>query len=91
MGLGQGLGIWALISLIVGTAHSYYGWTKNYEAIDHIRTFAYLGALVYWTITFWLPEPERKPLSPEMRDYLLALHEKVSYDLSTVRSARNSR
>ncbi|MBW4046345.1 hypothetical protein [Acidipila rosea] len=90
MGLGQGLGMWALVSLFVGIADSYFGWAQIYK-IDYARTFAYLGALVYWTITFWLPEPERKPLSPEMRDYLLALHEKVSYDLSTVRSARNSR
>jgi hypothetical protein len=93
MGLGQGLTAWALISAMVDVAHSYYGANHIYDfkALEHIRTLAYIGAVIYWTVTFWLPEPERRPLSDEMRKYLVALQQKVHYDSTQVSSAQNLR
>ena len=93
MGLGQGLTAWAWISAMIDVGHSYYGANHLYDfkALEHIRTLAYIAAVIYWTITFWLSEPERRPLSNDMRKYLVALHQKVQYDSTQVSSAQNLR
>jgi hypothetical protein len=93
MGLGQGLTIWALVSAMVDVAHSYYGGVHHYDftTLEHIRTIAYIAVVVYWAIVFWLPEPERRPLSEDMQKYLVALHAKVKYDSTQVSSAQNLR
>jgi len=93
MGLGQGLTAWALISAGVDAAHSYVGsaYIHDFTQLEHVRSLAYLGAAVYWMVTFWVQEPERRPLSPEMQKYLVALHKKVQYDSTQVSSAQNFR
>ena len=93
MGLGQGLTAWVLVSAMVDVAHSYYGSAQHndFNTLEHIRTLAYIGAVIYWIITFSLPEPERRPLSEEMQKYLVALHAKVQYDSNQVSSAQNLR
>jgi hypothetical protein len=93
MGLGQGLTSWALVSAMVDVAHSYYGVSHphDFRTLEHIRIFAYIGAVIYWTAIFWLPEPQRRPLSPKMQEYLVALHAKVQYDSSQVSSVQNLR
>ncbi len=93
MRLGQGLTAWALVSAIVDTAHSYFGTTHIYDftVLEHIRTSVYILAVTYWIVAFWLPEPERRPLSEEMQKYLIALHTKVKYDSTQVSSAQNLR
>jgi magnesium-transporting ATPase (P-type) len=93
VGLSIGLTMWALVSAAVDVAHSYYGsmHLHDFRLLEHIRTFAYIAAVLYWTVIFWLPESERRPLSPEMQKYLVALHAKVQYDSSQVSSVQNFR
>jgi hypothetical protein len=93
MRLSLGLTVWGLISAMVDVAHSYFGAMHIYDftILEHVRTFAFIGAVVYWTVAFWLPEPQRRPLSPEMQEYLVALHAKVQYDSSQVSSVQNLR
>jgi hypothetical protein len=91
MGLGQGLAIWALVGMAVDIAHSYFGTNRNFNTLENIRSLTYQCAVIYWAITFWLEEPERKPLSPEMQKYLVALHAKVQYDATQVSSLQNLR
>lgn len=91
MGLGQGLAIWALVSVGVDIAHSYFGANHNFNALENVRSLTYQSAVVYWIVTFWLEEPERRPLSPEMQKYLVALHAKVQYDATQVSSMQNLR
>jgi hypothetical protein len=90
MGLAQGLTIWAFGAVASDIAHIIYGWSHDFLILDHLLMFLYLGTLVYWTVTFWRPEPVREPLSVEMRDYLVALHSRVQYDLDKVTQSRNS-
>ncbi len=90
MGLGQGLTLWALIALCKDVAQNFMGLHGSLSALEHVRQFAYLGALLYWTVTFWLPEPARQPLPDEMREYLVALHKRVQYDSDRLSSARKS-
>jgi hypothetical protein len=82
--LAQGLGIWAMVAAFVDGIQSYVGAAQKFATLDHVRGLVYCCALAYWTVQFWIPEPARKPLSPEMRDYILALHQRVAYDLDRV-------
>jgi hypothetical protein len=81
MALAQGLTAWALVALASTAAQIALGWNRDFEVLDHIRMFCYLGALVFWMVAFWLPERARAPLSPDMSDYLVALRTRVQYDL----------
>ena len=83
--LGQGLTVWALISLGSNVFHVLSGWRPDFALYDDIREFAYLGALLFWIVSFWLPETARAPLSADMESYLLALHRQVQYDLDKIR------
>jgi hypothetical protein len=82
--------MWALLSVGTDVAKNYVSPGTVFIALDHVRMFAYLGALVYWIVIFWLPEPQRKALPPEMLNYLVALHKRVAYDLETVSKTRLS-
>jgi hypothetical protein len=73
MGLGRGLTIWAIVSLMGGVC-SYFGPNWHINLLDHIRITTYIGATVYWIITFWYPEPKSRTLTPEMYAYLSSLH-----------------
>jgi hypothetical protein len=82
--LAQGLGIWAMVAAFADGIQSYVGAAEGFGTLDHVRELTYLAALAYWTIQFYLPEPARRPISPEMRKYILALHERVKYDLDRI-------
>ena len=79
--LGQGLTLWALLNLGSDVLHVLAGWKRDFALYDGIRECAYVSALLFWIVSFWLPERERAPLSPTMEAYLLALHRRVQYDL----------
>lgn len=82
--LGQGLFIWSFIALLEDFGHVVFGWDREFVVFVHVRMLVYLSVLGYWMVAFWLPEKKRAPLSPEMNAYLVALHERVQYDLSSV-------
>lgn len=81
--VGQGLFLWSFIALLADVGHTALGWNREFVVLDHIRMFAYLGVLVFWSVTFWLPEKERAEFSPEIRAYLLAVNERLGYDLNS--------
>ena len=81
--IGQGIAIWAFISLIEEFGHVVLGWNHDFIVLVHARMFIYLLVLVYWVYVFWQVEEVRAPLSPQMRAYLVALHRRVQYDLES--------
>ena len=81
--LGQGLTAWALSALIGDVLHVIFGWGREFGWLVYVVEFIYLGVLVYWMVAFWRPERQRDPLSDEMNAYLLALHQRVQYDLES--------
>jgi len=81
--LGQGLFIWAAFALFSNIAHIALGWNREFIVLDHIQMFAYLGVVLFWGVTFWLPEKERAELSPDIRAYLVAAARRVEYDPSS--------
>jgi hypothetical protein len=88
MALGNGWIAWAMIAIVVDGLHSYFGADRYFEGLEHIRMFTYLVVLVYWMVQFWRDEPERRPLSPELRAYIEALHHRVKNHLDTMDAQR---
>jgi hypothetical protein len=89
MALAQGLTLWAFGGVASDIAHILLGWSREFLVLDHLLMCLYLAVLLYWIFTFWRPEPERAPLSSEMRNYLVALHDRVQYDLDRVTTVRD--
>jgi hypothetical protein len=87
MRLGQGLTVWAIVSFAVDAAHSYFGALRHFVRLEQFSILVFQGAQIWWIVSFWAAEPVRKPLSPDMRRYLIDLHERVQYDLARVITA----
>ena len=82
MAIGQGLMVWSLVFASVEGLGAYLGPQNRYfQVIHYIRSVAYLVTVGYWTVSLWRDEPARKPISPALRKYVVALHEQVQYDL----------
>jgi len=82
MALGNGWTAWAVVAILVDGLHSYF------RELEHVLMFVYLAALGYWSVQFWLEEPARQPISPQLRAYILDLHQKIKNDLDTVSAQR---
>ena len=79
---------WVIVATMVDLLQSYYSSNHIFDLMDNLGKSAYLAALVYWMIQFWLEEPARQEISPELRDYILALHNQVKNDLDRVKEQR---
>jgi hypothetical protein len=84
MALGNGWTAWAVVAILVDGLHSYFGAERYFRELEHARMFAYLAALGYWMVQFWLEEPARQPISPQLRAYILDLHKRIKNDLDTL-------
>ena len=88
MALGNGWTAWAVVAILVDGLHSYFGAERYFRELEHVRMFAYLAALGYWMVQFWLEEPARQPISPELSAYIQALHMRIKNDLDTLGEQR---
>jgi hypothetical protein len=84
MSIGYGLMVWAAVALIIGLLHGYLGRSSHYLGIEHARMVVYLSILSYWIVALWQDEPERGAPPPEIRDAILQVTDRVSYDLAKV-------
>lgn len=89
MALAQGLTLWAFGSAASDLVSIFLGWTQQYRVVQLFPSFLYIAVLLYWIVAFWRPERVRAPLSNEMKDYLVALHSRVQYDLQQVTRTRD--
>ncbi|MGD0830420.1 MAG: hypothetical protein ABR907_05710 [Terracidiphilus sp.] len=83
MALGNGIGFLSIVGVVLDGLHGYYG-LRHYHEIEQIGLFLALGMAIYWAFQFWQEEPARKPISPELRAYIEALHERVKNNLDTL-------
>lgn len=88
IGVGVGLTLWAIISLIVDGLYGYWGPAPHFSELEHVRILSFHAAQLFWIVSFWREEPERKPVTPEMREEILRITGKVSYDLAKVLGTR---
>lgn len=83
MAISQGLTSYSSVMVITSGLQSYFG-DVHFRSLDAIRAAAYCAAVLYMAVQLWIPEPERRPIDPELRSYILALHERVEYDLRSI-------
>lgn len=88
MALGNGWTAWAVIAILVDGLHSYLGVRADFALLEHVRMVVWLAALGYWNVQFWLEEPVRKPISPELSDYIQNLHRRMKMDLDSLDAQR---
>jgi hypothetical protein len=81
MAIGQGFTAWSIVATMVDSLHSYFGARHFYDSTESVQSLMYLGVLGYWCVQLWREEPVRQPISPQLRKFILALHERVKYDL----------
>lgn len=89
--IAQGLGVYSVIDVMIETGHSYFGLgnnTRAYTDLSHIRIAVYLCCLSYWIIMLWREAPQPRELTEQMRRQLIALQEKMQFDLHNLRSGR---
>jgi hypothetical protein len=80
--IAQGLMVWALLLVLIEGVGPYFNLHNAiYDKLYYIRSITYLGTLGYWSVALWREEPARKPISPALRKYIVALHDQVHYDL----------
>jgi hypothetical protein len=85
----QGLGTYAMTTLVVEAADSYFGISglgTTYQLLQHFRIAVYLCVLVYWTGALWHSEPQRHEITAEMRSKLFSLQGQLAYQLGRIRS-----
>jgi hypothetical protein len=83
-----GWAVWVIVAMFVDGLHSFFGAQRYFTVLEHVRMYVYLGALGYWIVQFWLQEPARRPISPELREHILALHTRVQSNLDTLDGRR---
>jgi len=88
MALGNGWTVWAVIAIVVSGLHSYFGSQRYFGALEYVRMSAYVVTLGYWMVQFWLEEPARQPISPELSNYIQALHRRIKMDLDSLEPQR---
>ena len=81
MSIGQGFIAWSIVATVVDSLHTYYGSVRLFIGFENIQACAYLAVLGYWCIQLWKEEPERQPISAQLRKFIVALHDRVQYDL----------
>jgi hypothetical protein len=81
MAVGQGLTAWSSLMLAMAAVQVLPGTGRLYFPLGEARGFVYAAAICWIIIQLWNPEPERQPISPDLQQYILALHKRVEYDL----------
>ena len=84
MALGQGLTLWSGVMVLMTALQSFLGTQNHYAQLDQGRIAAYIVAVAWIIVQLWKDEPERQPIAPELREYILALHKRVEYDLRRI-------
>jgi len=89
--IAQGLGIYALVSVLLETAHSYSGVSRllpSFSILSHVRIALYLCCATYWIVSLSRNERPARTMTAEMREKMFALGSQVAYDLHDLQSRK---
>lgn len=81
MAVGQGLTVWSGVVVVKTALESFFGTQHFYIQLEQVRQVTYPAAACWLILQLWRDEPERRPISPDLHEYILALHRRVEYDL----------
>jgi hypothetical protein len=71
--VASGLGFYSVISLAVALLQAHQTTRTQYSHLYQVVVGSYLASLLYWSVSFVQPEPERQPFTPRMQNLLLSL------------------
>ena len=64
-----GLTVWALAAFVTDTLHAYWRTMGHFQELENVRIAFFQGALLFWCVAFWLPEPETShPNAAQLND-----------------------
>lgn len=78
----------SIAAIVVDLLHDYYGDHLDFGTLENMYTLVIFPVVLYWMVQFWKDEPARRELSPDMRAYILALHERVKKDVDRLAEQR---
>jgi len=71
--VATGLGSFSIVSLAASLIHSHQKLSMQYHWVDVVVSASYVGALVYWMVSFARAEAPRREFTPQMRSVLTAV------------------
>jgi hypothetical protein len=74
-----GLAVWIIVGFVTDTLHAYWRTLGHFTFLENIRGISFLGALIYWIITFWQPEVENLPMPSDAKKDLDDLAARIEY------------
>ncbi|HEX4310549.1 MAG TPA: hypothetical protein VHZ25_11015 [Acidobacteriaceae bacterium] len=88
MAVGQTLTAWSAVMVVKTALQSFFGTQYLYVQLEQVRELTYAAAACWLMLQLWRDEPERRPISPDLHEYILALHRRVEYDLRRLDAQR---
>lgn len=86
--ISQGLGAYSMIDVLIETAHSYFGVSRNthvYTLLSHFRMSAYLFCVSYWIVMLWKNARMPRKLPTGLSAQMLRLQGFADTDLEEIR------
>jgi len=71
--IATGLGFFSLVSMAIEMVHSHLALGSLYSHLNRIVIASFIVSLGYWSFSFARKEPERRPFTPQMQSFLVAL------------------
>ncbi len=88
MAIGQGLTAWSTVMVVKTAIESILGTGSHYLQLEQVRSVTYITAICWMMLQLWRDEPERRPISADLHQYIVALHSRVEYDLRRLDAGR---
>jgi hypothetical protein len=89
--IAQGMGLYAIVCLVMGTVNNYFGTAQTtaiYQAAVQIRGYLSMAIAGYWIVTLWQEAPQPRGLPDAMLMQIYTLQRRVEDDLVRIRSWR---
>ena len=71
--IATGLGLYSLVGIVITVLHTYPSMRDQYALLEEFLMASYLLSELYWIVSFAQPEQERRAMSPQMQNMLLAV------------------
>ena len=66
-----GLTIWTVAAFATDTLHAYWRTMGQWQALEDLRIAFWQAALLYWCVSFWLPETGHRPMPEEVKKKII--------------------
>lgn len=74
-----GFVFWTLVAFVTDTLHAYWRTLGHFTLLENVRIACFQISLIYWSIVFWRPEPERPVMPQSVKNDLENLASRIEY------------